>query len=297
MAQEISQVIDSYIYQEQILQNQLTQIRKEKSNIKTEIGKELITEIAKGYLGRTGGKLARKAIIQAEKESLKSREAEIDSRHQQIVFHVKSFLGTVSEWKKDLKQPNSHKLIGRIETAQKGVKVATRIRSTINALSVIKYKQLVYNSEIPLVESKSILVDAGNPFSASLELRKILGSITDYVKIIDPYIDIKSLELLFCIPDKVPIKVLTEYTGGKSKRNRLLRSCNDFKIEKPLFEIRICSNLHDRFIISKRKGWSIGTSLKDFGNRMSVLTMLSESLKQEVERKFDKLWLESETLI
>lgn len=297
MSQDISQVIGSYIYQEQALQNQLNQLYSEKDNIKTEIGKEVITEIAKGYFGRTGGKLARKAVTTAKKELLRVKEQEIETRHQQIIFNVKSLLDTVSEWKQGIKQPNSRKLVSQIQTAQRGVRIATRIRATINALSSIQCKKLIYNSEIPVQEPTSMLVDAGSPFSASLELRKILSSVTDYILIIDPYLDIKTLEILLVVPDNVPIKFLTENTGGKRKVNSILRSCRDFKIEKPLFELRKSHGLHDRFVISRTQGWSVGTSLKDFGKRISALSSLSEPLKKDVEKKFYELWKKSEILI
>ena len=88
----------------------------------------------------------------------------------------------------------------------------------------------------------------------------------------------------------VQIKFLTENTGGKSKANRFKRACNAFQEEHPGFEIRKGQGLHDRFILTSKQGWSVGSSLKDFGKTFSALTPLSDEVKKNTEKIFDDLW-------
>ena len=148
----------------------------------------------------------------------------------------------------------------------------------------------MYNSEIPTITLKEVVLAPGSPFRGLLELTKVFKSVTEYVKICDPWADLKTLELFLSIPENVQIKFLTENTGGKSKANRFKNACKAFQNERPGFEVRKGQGLHDRFILTKKKGWSVGSSLKDFGKDFSALTPLSIEIMKDTEKIFDKLW-------
>jgi len=267
-----------------------------KDDISTELGKELFILGAREVLGRTGGKFVRKALTADEKRRIQTQEAQIDYQHQNLVVNIQSYLSGVSEIKKNLSEPNSNKFIQRIQKAQDGTRVKTRINSTIKALKYIKSKNLIFNHEIPITAPKEILLPGGTPFTGYVELKNILGSVTDYVKIIDPYINVDTLERLQAVPVNIPIMFLSENTGGKNEK-RLLRSCKEFFVEKPNFNLKKCKGLHDRYILTKSRGWTIGSSLKDFGKKMSSISPLSNELKKDVEKTFDRLWNESKSLI
>ena len=296
MTTEIYQRLAQFIQREEYLLAQLTQIKESKDDISTELGKELFILGAKEVLGRTGGKFVRKALTADEKRRIETQEAQIEYQHQNLVVNIQSYLSGVSENKRNLSEPNSTKFVQRIQKAQDGTRVKTRINSTIKAIKYIKSKNLIFNHEIPVQAPKEILLPGGTPFTGYVELKNILGSVTDYVKIIDPYINADTLERLLAVPDNIPIMFLSENTGGKNEK-RLLRSCRDFLVEKPNFNLKKCKGLHDRYIITKSNGWTIGSSLKDFGKKMSSISPLSNELKKEVEKTFDQLWNESKSLI
>ena len=111
--------------------------------------------------------------------------------------------------------------------------------------------------------------------------------------------DETTLEFLINIPKGFPIKVLTEYTGGKEKERRFKRACQRFRVERPNFQIRKCKPrlIHDRFILTQTQGWSIGPSLKDIGKKLSMIKEMSSQTKNEAEKVFDQIWSRSIDLI
>jgi hypothetical protein len=200
--------------------------------------------------------------------------------------------------KQGIKEPNSSQLIDRINKAQNYIRIDTRIKHTIKALNYILNKPLISNQDIP-VQTREIILSPDKPFTSYLRLTEILQNTRKYAKIIDPYIDETTLEILTHIPEGVPIQLLTAYTGGKKRAKRFLLACQRFKAERPQFQIRKCDKklIHDRFIMSQIQGWSIGSSLKDLGKSMSMINVLSDQGKQETEKLFDGLWTKSKKLL
>jgi len=160
-----------------------------------------------------------------------------------------------------------------------------------------KLSQLIAIQETVIPEE--IVVSPSKPFTASIHLREILKRSQSYVKLVDPYVDDSTLDFLLNVPEGISIKLLTSQTGGKEKERRLRRACNKFKIERSQFEIRKCKPglIHDRFILTQTQGWNVGSSLKDFGKKMSTITGISNQTKNEIERFFDTIWSKSTDLI
>ena len=145
MSGEIDRILDSYINQEKGLLDQLLQIKSQRGDMRTEIIKDVAGEL----FGRKGGKYARRIINKQEKERIKVMEDNVDAQHRTIVNNITAFLRTISEWRKNIKEPNSYRLLPRIEKAQGGVQIATRVKATIKVLSGLKAKLLIYNKDIP----------------------------------------------------------------------------------------------------------------------------------------------------
>lgn len=257
MSEEIDRILDSYINREKRLHDQISQIKSQRDDVKTEISKDIVSLGARELFGRTGGKLARRIINQSEKQRIKEMEDNVDAQHRTIVNNVTAFLRTISEWRKNIKEPNSHRLLLRLEKAQEGVRIATRIQASIKALSSLKVKRLMYNKDIPLISQKEAVLPPGSPFLGLMELRQLLGSATGYVKICDTYVDLKTLDILYSIPAGVIVYLLTEKIGGSKRAPAFLRACKDYKVERPVFEVRKGEGLHDRFILMENRGWSM----------------------------------------
>ena len=58
-------------------------------------------------------------------------------------------------------------------------------------------------------------------------------------------------------------------------------------------EIRINKKIHDRFIIAGNKCWHIGTSIKDLGNKDTIIKDLSE-VCDSLRYLFEERWNEDE---
>ena len=116
--------------------------------------------------------------------------------------------------------------------------------------------------------------------------------IDEYVKIWDTYISPDTIRLVANVGGSKTILILTDNIDkieieeikneAESLPNRLVLKKGPSKL------------YHDRFILTRGEGWSIGHSLKDFGKRNSNLIKLPSSLAAETA--FDENWNISETV-
>jgi len=309
MSQDIRGCLEQYIQQEQTLLDQISQLRRQRGDIGTEMSKTIISEGAaalaadlfeSSLAGKLGRKLTKSILNQKQKNQLLVQEHSIESQHNSLVQNVRTFISSVSLKRNKLKEPNSYELIAKLDRAQEFAKVDTRIKRTITALRGIANKQLIYNKDIQALETvKEVIIPPGEPFTSSLKLKEIFRSVQGYAKIIDPYVDERTLEFLISIPKGLQIKVLTEHTGGEEKERQFKRACQRFKTERPKFEIRKCKPklIHDRFLLTQTQGWSIGSSLKDIGKKLSMIKEISTQSKNETEKKFDEMWKSAEDIL
>jgi hypothetical protein len=49
--------------------------------------------------------------------------------------------------------------------------------------------------------------------------------------------------------------------------------------------------------LTKTQGWSVGSSLKDIGKKMSMIKEISIESKIEAERKFEELWRNAKDIL
>lgn len=313
MSYEIKRSLEYFISQGEDLLQQLNQVKLEQKGVQRELKKGILTEGARiiateVFESATGGRLAKKLtkayLDQQQKEQLAVIERNFDGQLKSWLENVKSFFSTISIWKSNLKEPNSHQLTGRFDKVLEYVKTETRIRRALATLRGISNKPLIYNKDIPKKPAKieveeEILLPPGSPYTGFRKIEGLLNEASGYIKIIDPYVDEETLDLFLNAPINIPILLLTAFTGGKKKGKRFIKLCQKFKAEKPNFEIRKCDPnvIHDRFILTLQKGWSVGTSLKDIGKRLSAITKLSDSLRTDAEKVFDELWNKSESLV
>ena len=297
MNDQLNQFFQRFIYQEERLLGHLKLVQQEYSQVKTALAGDLLAKGISQYAGRTAGKYTRRFLSDSRKQNKAQKEAEVDAQHRSIVERIKGHLGSISEYKTNISEPNSRKLVTQIVKAQEGVRIETRVKATLRVLRSLQSKNLIQNEDIPLNKPKEVVIDPGTPFSGYVELRKILTNAKRYVKIIDPYVDSVTLEKLIDAPSSIPLMILTEKTGGSKKERRLLKASIDFKVEKPLLEMRKSSDLHDRFIVTKTECWSIGCSINAIGNKMSLISKLTDGTKKKVESTFDLKWREGKILV
>lgn len=103
-----------------------------------------------------------------------------------------------------------------------------------------------------------------------------------YVKIWDPCISEESIKLLSHVKKSVDILILTQKIAKLPQIKSEVSKLGNKVI------IRRCAGLHDRFVVTKGEGWSVGNPLKDFGTKPNLLSKLIAPM--EVESAFDETW-------
>jgi hypothetical protein len=312
MSSEIKRSLEHYITKGENLLEELKLAKLQQKNVQANLGRNILAEGVRYFtadifesagVGRTAKKLT-KAYLEQQK---KAQQALIN-RNYNIHFdswmgNIKEFLSTISFWKTNLKEKNSQQLINRFDKVQEYVRPETKISRSIRTLRGISNKPLIYNKEIvkrsKKVEAKQILLPPGSPYTGFRKIEDLLKKTTGHIKIIDPYVNEETLDILLSVPKNLPLFLLTTFTGGENKERRFVKLCKKFKAERSRFEIRKTDpkHIHDRFILTKGKGWSIGTSLNSIGNKMSIITELLKNPRKEAEDIFEDLWTNSQKLI
>ena len=147
-------------------------------------------------------------------------------------------------------------------------------------------------------KSKVLIIKSGSNFSALSEFEKFLEEEIkgEVLKIIDSHIDPNTLHPLISISNKhiQEIKILTSEVYEKEK---LIDYLKKFEKESGVkIQIKINQRIHDRIILSKNSCWSVGTSIKDLGNKDSLIKEIKE-VKEYMEELFDERWKESKAKI
>jgi hypothetical protein len=139
---------------------------------------------------------------------------------------------------------------------------------------------------------KTWLIEAGKVYSGKKLFQEIVMSkIGSKAKICDPYCGTRILDLISGIKQNCSIFLLTQTIEQKETFKREL---NDFGREflHLRIEVRIFNGktLHDRYMISDDNCWSVGSSLKDLGNKDTTITKLEDEVRYAIEEMFDKRW-------
>lgn len=319
MSQDIQRTIKSLIQQGESLRAQLSKIKDSSLTMGDEFLKDALTQGAKIFvrdvIGLSGGgryaKKYTKAYLNKQQErQMVEAENIVDKSFISWFQTIQEFFSTISI-KKTRLQPsgNSDTLLRKLDKVLTYKRLDTKIRHTLNILLTFLNQPLIFNKDIPQFlktvqvekkkQAKEIVIPPQSPFTGSRELKNVFENVDGYVKIIDPFVGEETLDLLINIPEKISILLITSFTGGKNKERRLKRACKKFKIEKPEFEIRKCDPklIHDRFILTRSKGWSVGTSLKDIGRKLSMINEISPQTKAEMETIFEQIWNKARNLL
>ena len=118
-----------------------------------------------------------------------------------------------------------------------------------------------------------VFVRAGEKQKGENALSDILkNQIDTYVKICDPYISPDTIKLLSNVRGCTNILLLTDnIKDANTVKQETTRLGNKISIRKG-------AGLHDRFILTRGEGWSVGHSLKDFGSKNSILAKMVASV-------------------
>lgn len=198
---------------------------------------------------------------------------------------------------------NSQRLLRRWYSSQKGKRLDTRLNHSLRALESMKGEALVYNKDIPALrrkrgESKELLIHAGRRIKAESELENLLSKETsDYLKICDPYVSKETLKYLEVLPQGIAVKILTAFIDNS---RRFKKSLDMLRRDREIHVLQVSipegrTPLHDRYILTRDKGWIVGTSLKDVGKKDTTLSKI-EDIRQ-FEERFDSYWGSDEVVV
>ena len=138
-------------------------------------------------------------------------------------------------------------------------------------LAAILYRALGVAELNAPASAKGSFIPAGNSFDAMIGVGKVLGSATKAALIVDPYMDVKTLDdFVVLAPDGVPIQLLADPAFCKpSLKPAVERWIAQYGSSRPV-EARLTASraLHDRLIVVDGAAvWVLTQSLKDLGAR------------------------------
>jgi len=123
------------------------------------------------------------------------------------------------------------------------------------------------------------------------------------IKIVDPFYGINSLTMLESLDFGKPIKLLTAKFGDGKKEVKFSHELKDFKKEHKKIEIRVYQNpseLHDRYIITKKSVIFLGHGIKDIGGKESFILVFEgksgKTIISDLEKNFDDRWNNSTSI-
>lgn len=145
--------------------------------------------------------------------------------------------------------------------------------------------------------------EPGKRFTSKRTLAKeILCSLKGELKIVDPYSDERTLDILREV-EHSKVNFLTRLENLYQKRkDQFLRSLKDFKFECANIEFRNYphSDIHDRYIISSESLVLLGHSIKDLGSKESFAVVMNKdackNIAEALNESFDRRWKQSSVI-
>ena len=137
------------------------------------------------------------------------------------------------------------------------------------------------------------VIKSGQNFSAMMLLEKFLSTEIDSEELLlcDPHISASTLYPLTVLKGKIKsVKILTSNIYDESKFKAYKEK---MQIETGInVELRLSKKIHDRYLISGDRCWTIGTSIKDLGNKDTVIREISE-VASSMKELFVERWNEA----
>ena len=161
-------------------------------------------------------------------------------------------------------------------------------------------KQIVVTKKLQKIEQpqldSTIILEKGKTVDILKQVSEVFNSSTKFLKIMDNWIGVKTLEYLTSMPE-IPVKILTSNIEKKSQVEFqvMLNRINETR-SNPI-EVRLCEpkEFHDRYTINGKDLWMIGASLKDVGykNWTTISKINDKDQRKEINKIFDMLWKNS----
>jgi len=182
--------------------------------------------------------------------------------------------------------------VNNFDVAQHRVK--KRQIDVINEKFYLKAEGLKKIQELlGLIEKSPVkIIKSGENFSSIKLFEEFLLSEIKKGDILlcDPYISPETLFPFSVLKGRInSIRILTSNIHDSTKFNSYQKK---FKKETSIsVELKINKKIHDRYLIAMNRCWSIGTSIKDFGNKDTMIREIS-GVSKSIHELFDDRWHE-----
>ena len=145
-------------------------------------------------------------------------------------------------------------------------------------------------------KEKVVFIEPGKPFAAGMKLEAIFSSMKGVIRICDPFVDVKTLDVLYrSATPGLMIKLLTIQIKDSSsfKREVLKLQHEGYNID-----VRTVSagQLHDRYFIDDIHFWLSGNSLNNIGRKESFVVALNGDIRKSMLQTFDSRWQSAITI-
>ena len=150
--------------------------------------------------------------------------------------------------------------------------------------------------EIEGISSSVLLIDPDRALTSLRATEAVLGTLSGTVKVCDPYVDGRTLDLLGECTSANTIQLLTMNVNNPSKLKRDIRAF--VQEHRTSLEVRVVGQrvLHDRYVIDDTGMLLFGTSLNGLGFKQSFVVALGEDIRDSVLITFDSYWKTATTL-
>lgn len=258
---------------------------------------------------------AKKSASSTEKEDLSFLESiakpffdpytESRQLFTEWVIHTDVYI-TNSNFSKDAFLKRFLKQRDKVQTDLDKTKLnSTKLSEKIGGLRILldaleRYGKRIINT--PSLQDKSpqldstIILEKGKTVDVLRQVTQIFSNSKGYLYVMDKWVSDKTLEYFASAPE-IPIKILTSVIDNKKRVQFqvMLNRINETR-SNPI-EVRICDpkEFHDRYIISGKELWVMGSSLKDVGykNWTTLNRVEDGEKKKELNKIFEKLWRKS----
>jgi len=144
---------------------------------------------------------------------------------------------------------------------------------------------LTLRKELSLSGSGLVVFHDNQEFALYTYLKNQITVGKTHVLILDGYVSEGTLNILYGLPRDIIIKILT-----KSSDATFATAWKKFNKEYKKAEIRKNSNVHDRLVVVDDRSFMSGPSLKDAGNKPTLLCHFDKSDSKKAQDFFELFW-------
>jgi hypothetical protein len=144
--------------------------------------------------------------------------------------------------------------------------------------------------EVEGIASGVLLVEPERALTSLRATEALLGTLTGTLKVCDPYVDPRTLDLL---AECRGVKTIMLLTANLYKSSKFKRDAKAFEKEHgTILQVRTTPPgvLHDRYLIDDNRMLLFGTSLNGLGFKQSFVVEVGEDVRASVVQTFDSYW-------